>query len=128
MVRSQISRSLRAIVLVAVLTFCDGSAFAEINETVSADFAMPGCRNYVSQNAREGDAFKKGFCLGLVSSLGYMNKDICLLPGVTQPQAIRVVVEYIDARPSRLHEDFRKLAVEALKAAWPCEKINYHLK
>ena len=36
-------------------------------------------------------------------------------------QTVRVVVQYIDSRPERMHEDFKKLALEAMKAAWPCK-------
>jgi hypothetical protein len=31
-----------------------------------------------------------------------------------------IVVRYIDDRPARQQEDFRELALEALKNAWPC--------
>lgn len=47
---------------------------------------------------------------------------VCIPAGeVTVNQQVRVVVAYIDARPNRLHEDFRILALEALKDAWPCK-------
>ena len=41
---------------------------------------------------------------------------------MTTNQAIAVVVKYIEARPERMHEDFRALALEALTAAWPCKR------
>jgi hypothetical protein len=37
---------------------------------------------------------------------------------------VRVVVAYIEARPARVHEDFRNLALEALREAWPCSSTN----
>jgi hypothetical protein len=40
----------------------------------------------------------------------------------TVAQQVRIVAAYIDARPNRLHEDFRVLALEALKDAWPCKR------
>jgi hypothetical protein len=36
-------------------------------------------------------------------------------------QLVRVVLKYIDIRPERMHEDFRVLAIEAMKTAWPCK-------
>jgi hypothetical protein len=39
---------------------------------------------------------------------------------VTQGQIVGVVVLYMEARPQRLHEPFRSLALEALFDAWPC--------
>jgi hypothetical protein len=41
--------------------------------------------------------------------------------GVIVGQAIQVVVTYIEARPKRMHEDFRALALEALFDAWACK-------
>jgi hypothetical protein len=33
----------------------------------------------------------------------------------------RVAVTYVEARPERMSEDFRVLAVEAMQKAWPCK-------
>jgi hypothetical protein len=54
--------------------------------------------------------------------LGRFGLGVCNPPEVTTEQGIRVVVQYIDAQPARLHEDFRLLAIEALRKAWPCQK------
>lgn len=128
MFRSQVKKTLSEFVLVVSLIISGGPVIAEVLEPDSAKSALSGCRDYVSGNAKNDDPFKSGFCLGSISSLSYKSKEICLLPGVTQAEAVRAVVQYIDAQPSRINEDFRKLAFEALKAAWPCEKLNYHLK
>jgi Rap1a immunity proteins len=52
---------------------------------------------------------------------GMGGRDFCQPKGVTRGQARAVVIKYIEARPQRMHEDFGMLAVEALKAAWPCQ-------
>src|SRR6266550_2415689 len=39
---------------------------------------------------------------------------------VTYEQMVRVVIRYIEARPNRMHEPFRSLALEAIVGAWPC--------
>jgi Rap1a immunity proteins len=44
----------------------------------------------------------------------------CRPQGVTTGQMVRVVVAYIERRPERMHEDFRRLAIEAWHEAWPC--------
>jgi hypothetical protein len=63
-----------------------------------------------------------GFCAGTVVGLGFMGQPygICVPPGTTSQQATDVVVRYIDGHPRRIHEDFNPLAVEALRANWPC--------
>jgi hypothetical protein len=76
--------------------------------------------------------FLRGFCMGTVSTVAGAataleraakgTTGVCIPAGeVTVNQQVRVVVAYIDARPKRLHEDFRVLALEALKDARPCK-------
>ena len=118
MSQSQLTPSFCGIVVIATLMLGCGAAFAE--DTPSANFIVPGCRNIVAGHPT--DPFKMGLCNGLISGLHYMSNDVCAPAGATEGQTVRVVVQYIDARPARMHEDFRKLAVEAMKAAWPCKR------
>jgi hypothetical protein len=69
---------------------------------------------------KEYDLFWQGLCTGLISGVVYTRVDICEPSGVSHGQEVGVVVQYIDARPA--YEDFRKLALEALVAAWPCKR------
>jgi hypothetical protein len=46
-------------------------------------------------------------------------------PQLTQRQLASGIVQYIDAHPARMHEDFRNLAVEAMRVAWPCKPSKY---
>ncbi len=108
--------------LIAALALSDGSAFAEA-DTKSANYVMTGCHNLVAD--QNDEPFLQGICAGLISGVTYQSEDNCLPAGATRGQIVRVVVQYIDVRPARMHEDFRKLALEALRAVWPCEKIAY---
>jgi hypothetical protein len=68
--------------------------------------------------------FFKDIASGVISALadwGHVDKFICL-PPVTRQQMVRVVVQYIDNRPARMHERFVILAAEAMTAAWPCKR------
>jgi hypothetical protein len=101
----------------------NAAAFAQ-TANGSANYVMPGCRSYVQQpstvdNAQ--DAFDRGFCLGLVRALVETDNGICPPKGATQAQSMRVVVRYIDNRPTRLRELFIPLTLEALRSAWPCK-------
>ena len=61
-----------------------------------------------------------GVCAGAVIAVIRIDRNICGPRGSDVDQAVRVVVQYIDSRPTRLHEDFSDLAAEALRAAWSC--------
>jgi Rap1a immunity proteins len=41
---------------------------------------------------------------------------------VTTVQSVAVVIKYIEARPQRMQENFGRLAVAAMQAAWPCKR------
>jgi hypothetical protein len=89
----------------------------------SANAVVSGCRFFdgptTSHNSRF-DPFGQGYCVGLLEGLDYEGVQ-CRPREVTLGQIVRVVVQYIDSRPARMHEDFRVLAIEAMKAAWPCK-------
>ena len=64
--------------------------------------------------------------MGVVSGIKQMvaaQNIICVPLNVTNGQATRVVVKYIDERPQRQHEAFAPLVIEALSGAFPsCKK------
>jgi Rap1a immunity proteins len=114
-------RSRFGFILLAALMLSGGSVLAEDNNR-SANSVMHGCRSLVDGN--DHDDFLAGVCLGLIWAIddwGQVDKLICR-PAVTNEQMARVVVQYIDARPARMHETFFILALEALTAAWPCKR------
>jgi hypothetical protein len=110
---------------ITVMTLNCGVAVAGPKLT-SADYVMPGCREAASlitfSNVGESEeqASLMGFCAGTIVGLSFMGQPygICVPPG--SQQATGVVVRYIDGQPRRIHEDFNPLAVEALRANWPC--------
>ncbi len=118
---------LGGIALIVVMIFSCGVAVAEPPQT-SADYIMPGCRDAASlitfSDARESqeDVSRMSFCMGVVVGLSFIGLPygICVPAGTTSQQATRVVVQYIDGQPARMQEDFNSLAVEALRATWPC--------
>src|SRR5713101_7275560 len=122
MFRSQLTLTLRGVVLVATLMLSQqGVALAEQNP-YSANYVMPGCRAFMKGVSL--NSFKQGWCGGLITGLAQMYRR-CMPPELTQRQLARGIVQYIDARPARMREDFRNLAVEAMQAAWPCNRYRY---
>ena len=118
---------LGAIALIAMLIFNCGAAVAGPNQT-SADYVMPGCRDAASlitfSNVGESEeqASLMGFCAGIVAGFSFMGQPygICVPGGTTAQRVAGIIVQYIDAQPARIHEDFNSFVVEALRANWPC--------
>lgn len=91
---------------------------AEVHDGNSANYLMVGCRAFVARSTN--DPFRQGLCMGRVAAT--MALVSCAPEQVTYGQAVRVVIQYIDERPARLHEDFLVLAREAFNLAWPCRR------
>ena len=91
----------------------------------SANYLMPACRNWIAF-AGDRQGIDEAMCAGIISGLAYTAKFLrpdtssCRPQGVTTGQMVRVVVAYIERRPERMYEDFRRLAIEAWHEAWPC--------
>jgi hypothetical protein len=72
------------------------------------------------------DIAERHDCAGKVDGLFYVGRMLppeygsCAPEGVNNKQMVRVVVAYIERRPQRMHENFNRLALEALHEAWPC--------
>jgi hypothetical protein len=85
----------------------------------TATYTMPGCRDFLVSRGQK-PLFER-YCAVLVRGFGYAGSGVCAPAAFTDEQAVRIVVQYIDARPERQHENFSALALEALQAAWPCK-------
>jgi hypothetical protein len=115
---------MRLLCLAGALTvMLNGAAVAEPDRE-SANYWMPYCHRAATGDFYQGDAFLNGYCAGLVNGLGVMGRSLgaCVPDGVTPRQALRVVIQYIDQRPARTNENFKLLAFEAMRAAWPCRQ------
>ena len=93
-----------------------GEALAE--DPLNADSKIAGCRNFVGSS--NDDLFSQGYCAGAVQALVEFAAGACAPKSATNMQGVQIVVKYIEARPTRLRENFNKLAAEALRIAWPC--------
>jgi hypothetical protein len=90
----------------------------------SATAIMAGCEALLGGKEFELDAYWQGGCGGEVLSVWDTAAAInlvCVPHGVTLAEVVRVVVEYIHARPERMDERFTTLALEALHGIWPCK-------
>ncbi|MGF9764234.1 Rap1a/Tai family immunity protein [Microvirga sp. 0TCS3.31] len=110
------------------------SAFAQLDaqseaRRKSADFLLSACKGYMAGHQRikdVNDALLQGECGGIVKTLIFFSEDLppkvrfCMPREVTNGQAVRVIVAFMNANPSRLHEDFKTIAGEALHNVWPC--------
>lgn len=95
----------------------------------SGNQMIPGCRLLMDEKSlirSVDDGMRVGECAGVITTLYYVAKGLpssarfCPPSSVTVGQAARVIVKYLDDKPELLHGDFRDLAIQALRRAWPC--------
>jgi hypothetical protein len=61
----------------------------------------------------------QGMCVGMVDALDFLMSDLpaedrsCPPSDASLKQTVQVVIKYIDERPERMNESFKKLAIEA---------------
>lgn len=84
---------------------------------------LPACQDALA--VRENSW--AGVCLGYVAAASIYGRHMreplrnCVPPELPTGQKIRVVVKYLEDRPTRLHESFSVLVLEALRVGWPCK-------
>ncbi len=100
----------------------------------SANEVLPACKLYLSVVNRHGAVSQSeishlvdaGECLGAVYAMLTLSHSLaeplkfCPPVEFEAEQGVRVAVAYIESRPGRGGEDFTTLALEALRAKWPC--------
>jgi Rap1a immunity proteins len=111
--------------LMLIVCANQGTAQTDLETALSANFTMPGCREARPAATGEQDyLFLQGLCHGKLQGVvdtAQAARAICPHGGVADyDQALRAVVQFIDARPNQGNQRFTKLALEALRAAWPC--------
>jgi Rap1a immunity proteins len=108
------------------------ASFLALGSTAAAqspDGWFLGCKAFAEGRANTQPQLygMQSYCSGVVHGLVAVGP---LLPPRLQfcpPQAsspselARVVVQYVEAQPERMHEDFRQLTLEAFHDAWPCK-------
>ena len=120
--------ALRTVVLVGLLFSAQGVAGQPATNT-NADAWFSGCKAFADGQSRTSEIYALGsFCSGVVHGLAGVSKLLppewqsCVPANSTAQQLAQVVVRYVEARPQRMHEDLRLLALDAFRDAWPCTR------
>jgi hypothetical protein len=123
---------MRANIICGILLALTVITTATAADTDSANYMLPACKEFMSDTPSA--SFEAGMCAGTVVTIAHMamNSDLAVtafsgegqiqaiknhwrcadIPGeVTRGQLVRVVIQYIEARPKRMHEPFRSLAL-----------------
>jgi Rap1a immunity proteins len=86
---------------------------------------LPSCKAFIDGKPYIEGQPNHSACFGMILGIGDLQPRIfCPPPNVTSTEWAKVIVAYMEARPERLHEDFKTLALDALQDAWPCRNSS----
>jgi Rap1a immunity proteins len=122
-------RLVRAFISAALIVSASEAAAQLPSGDISANAIFRGCKALVEGQTANPQLFALGnLCAGIVIGLASVGQDLsppewrsCTPATSDARQLARVVVNYIEARPDRMPEDFRRLTLEAFHDAWPCK-------
>ena len=112
---------MRGLVLGIAIGLIATSALAQQDDKFTAKYLLPYCRDAINNKAptMSSDAVMQGMCVGMVDALDFLMSDLpaedssCPPSDASLKQTVQVVIKYIDERPERMNESFKKLAIEA---------------
>ena len=122
---------MRALVLGTAIGLIVGTSALADEDKFSANSVVPYCRAALNNEAPivASDAIMQAMCIATVDVVDFMMSNYpaqaneyrsCPPSDMTLRQVVQIVITYIDARPERMNESFKKLAIEAIHDAWPC--------
>jgi hypothetical protein len=94
---------LGTVILSAAVLFADAARSQNLYYHYSARIRMPECRSFLAQNVGNY-VFASGQCASLVSELIVTSRIICMPKEATLGDAVRIIINYFDARPARTPE------------------------
>ncbi len=109
-------------VLLLALTLNVSSARAQ--EAVSAQAMLPYCMAALKPDAQSAMG---GRCLGIIATLSFVsrvlpdNLKFCHPNTATPEQIVQAISGFMDATPDSVGQDFRLIALAAMRNKWPCQ-------
>jgi hypothetical protein len=110
-------------VLVIVPTF--GPAVGTAQEVRTAKAMLPYCMAALNPNAQEPAG---GRCMGIIATLSFVsrvlpdNLKFCHPGAATPDQMVQVIVSFAESNVESLDQDFRLVALAAMRSKWPCQE------
>jgi hypothetical protein len=126
-----VTRRLTALGLFFLMVALVARAEAQLpdRDDQSANGIFSGCKAFADgQPIRNPELGTMGnFCSGALHAISGISNLLppewrsCTPATSTARQLARVFLQYVEANPQRMHEDYRKLMLEAFHQAWPCK-------
>ncbi len=97
---------------------------ARAQEAVSAQAMLPYCMAALKPDTQSSMG---GRCLGIIATLSFVsrvlpdNLKFCYPNTATPEQILQAIGSFMDATPDSVGQDFRLIALAAMRNKWPCQ-------
>ena len=94
-------------------------------EIRSATAMLPHCAAGLAPDARD---MAGGRCAGIMATLSFVsrvlpdNLKFCHPSATTPEQMLQVITSFVEANPDAGAQDFRLVALAAMRQKWPCQE------
>ena len=100
-------------------------AFAQDANTRSVQSILPHCAAGVSADVQDVTGAR---CAGILATLSFVSRVLpddlkfCHPSTATPEQMVQVVATFVDSNPDAAAQDFRLVALAAMRDKWPCQE------
>ena len=100
-------------------------AVAQDADSRSAKSILPHCVAGLASDTRDATG---GRCAGIIATLSFVSRVLpeslkfCHPNGATPEQMMQVVSSFVASNPDSVAQDFRLVALAAMRDKWPCQE------
>jgi len=115
---------MRSSISISMLALTLNVSVACAQDTTSAQAMLPHC---VAALNTETQSPAGGRCMGIVATLSFVsrvlpdNLKFCHPTTATPEQIVQAISGFMDANPDAVGQDFRLIALAAMRNKWPCQ-------
>ena len=116
---------MRSLILISLLTLALNVSAALAQDAGSAQTMLPHCMAALKPDAQSPTG---GRCMGIIATLSFVsrvlpdNLKFCHPNTATPEQILQAISSFMDANPDAAGQDFRLIALAAMRNKWPCEE------
>jgi hypothetical protein len=115
---------MRFLLLVSLLALTSNVPGALAQDAATAQAMLPHCMAALRTDTQSPTG---GRCMGIVATLSFVsrvlpdNLKFCHPNTATPEQIVQVISSFMDANPDVVGQDFRLIALAAMRNKWPCQ-------
>jgi hypothetical protein len=115
---------MRSLLSISLLALASNVSAALAQDATSAQAMLPHCMAELKADTQSPTG---GRCMGIVATLSFVsrvlpdNLKFCHPNTATPEQIVQAISSFMDANPDVVGQDFRLIALAAMRNKWPCQ-------